>query len=240
MSDAFYSILPGVVAVASSAILFLRIRKNNILGAKDFFWHYAFAFGVIAAASIMVFLINIGVGMRYNALFALCAFTFFIVFVSYLLFFRGTTLLFMKDRFFPTILPLLVLPIGLAFSIIALFFLRFSGIIIYTAVAWGFLFVNDNILASIFLYSFATGSPIRNIKGKLCSFILALGWFSVLGSDVFLWIQAALYSPDFWILKIISMKWWFLARAVIYLVILIGVLLSGKYLQYPNDTEEKK
>ena len=234
MSNAFYSILPAIAAAISSVILFLRIKKNNILAAKDFFWHYAFAFGIIAVSNIPIFLINLGTVISYNNLFIIYGSSAFMAFISYLLFFRGTALLFMKDRFFPTILPLLVLPAALVFSIVSLFFLKFSSIMIYTAVAWGFLFINDNILGSIFLYSFATGSPIRNMKGKFCALLLGLGWFAVLGSDVILWVKAALYNPEFWIFKIVSMKWWFLARAIIYLVILIAVLLASKYLQSPN------
>lgn len=234
MSHAFYSILPGIAAIISSAILFLRIRKNNVLVAKDFFWHYAFAFGIIAVTSIPIYLINLGVMISYNNLFIVYGFSALMAFISYLLFFRGTALLFMEGRFFPTILPLLVLPVALAFSVVALFLLEFSSIMMYTAVAWGFLFINSNILGCIFLYSFATGSPIRNIKGKFCALLLGLAWFAVLGSDVILWVQAALYNPEFWIFKIISMKWWFLARAIIYLVILVGALLASKYLQHPN------
>lgn len=239
MSNAFYSILPAIAAVISGVILFLRIKKNNILAVKDFFWHYALGFGIIAVTSIPIFFMNLGVAMSYNKLLMVYLITVFMVFISYLLFFRGTALLFTKDRFFPTILPLLVLPFVSAFSLIALFFLRFSTIIIYTAIAWGFLFVNDNLLGSIFLYSFATGSPIRNIKRKFGAFFLSLGWFSILGLDVILWISATLYHPELWILKIISMKGWFFVRAITYLVILTGVLLSSRYLQQPG-LEEKE
>jgi len=239
ISDAFCSILPAFAAVISSIILFLRIKENNILAAKDFFWHYAFAFAIIAVTSIPTFIMNLGLEISYNNLLLVYITTVFMVFISYLLFFRGTALLFTKDKFLPTILPLIVLPVASAFSLVCLFLLKFSTIIIYTAVGWGFLFVNDNLLGSIFIYSFSTGSPIRNIKGKFSALLLSLGWFSILGLDIFLWINAALYHPEFWILRIISMKGWFVARAVVYFIILIGVLLSAKHLKTPQ-VEEKK
>lgn len=238
MSNALYSILPAVAAVLSSAILFLRIKKNNIMAAKNFFWHYAFAFGVIALSNLPIFLINLRTEMSYNDLLLIYGLTIFAIFVSYLLFFRGTVLLFTRDRFFLTVLPLLILPAASAFSLIALFFMDFPTILIYTAISWGFLFVNDNILGSIFLYSFATGSPIKSMKRKSCALILALGWFAILGLDVILWINAALYHPDFWILKIASSNGWFLARAVVYLVIMIGVLRCNRCFNCP-EAEEK-
>lgn len=238
MPDAFYSIFPAIAAIISSVIIFWRIKKNNILVGKDFFWHYALAFGIIAVAGIPIFLMNLGITLPYNNLLIVFICTAFMVFISYLLFFRGTTIIFTKDKFFPTILPLLVLPVAAAFSMVALFFMKFSSIIIYTAITWGFLFVNSNLLGSIFIYSFATGSPIRNIKGKFCALLLSLGWFSILGLDVVLWVNAALYYPEFWILKIISMKWWFFARAIVYFIILIGVLLSSRHLQQPHMEEK--
>jgi len=239
MYDAFYSILPAISAAICSVILFFRIKKNNILAAKDFFWHYAIAFGIISFTSIPIFIINLGVKISYDNLNIIYAFIALIVFISYLLFFRGTVLFFIKDRFFPTILPLLVLPTALIFSLVSLFFLKFSTIIIYTAIAWGFLFVNDNLLGSIFIFSFAMGTPIRNIKRKFSAFLLSLGWFSFLGLDIALWFSAASYHPDFWILRVSSLKAWFLLRTVSYLVILIGLLLSAKHLQTPQ-LEEKK
>jgi hypothetical protein len=239
MSNAFYSILPAISAVICSIILFLRIKRNKILGAQDLFWHYAFAFGIIALTSIPIFLINLGVEVSYNNLYIIYAFIVLMVFISYLLFFRGTVLLFTKERFFPAILPLLILPAVAAFSLISLSFLNFSSIIIYTAFAWGFLFVNSNLLGSIFIFSFATGSPIKNIKRKFCALLLSLGWFSVLGLDVILWINAASYHPEFWILRIASLKEWFLVRAIVYLIILIGALSLGRCLQRNKIQEEQ-
>lgn len=239
MPNILFSLLPAVTAVIASFILFLRIKKNNILQARDFFWHYAFAFAIIAISSIQIVLINLGVAMSYNILLIMYAVSVFTVFFSYLLFFRGTALLFTQDRFLPTLLPLLILPVGLAFTLCAMFFMKFSTIIIYTAVAWGFLFVNDNLLSSILLYSFATGSPIKSMKGKPCALILSLGWFLVLGLDVILWISSVLYHPELWILKISSMKLWYIARAIAYLVILIGTLLSVRCLRGQGPSEKE-
>jgi len=234
MNNVFYSTLPGITAFTIGVILFLRIKKNNILGVRDFFWHYAIAFFIIATASIPRLLMHLGVIISYNNLNIIYTFYLIILLIAYLLFFRGTALFFSKDNFFPKILPLFIIPSAAIFSLIILLFLDFSTIVIYTAMAWGFLFVNNNILGSIFLYSFITGYPIKNIKRKCCALLLSLGWFSVLGLDAILWITAVSYDPEFWILKIISIKWWFIARTIVYLIILTGVLLSSKYLQHPK------
>ena len=239
MSNTFYSILPAISAAICSIILFLRIKRNSVLSVQSLFLHYAFAFCIIALTSIPTFLINLGVEVSFNDLYKIYAFDIFVLFISYLLFFRGTVLLFTKERFFPTILPMLVLPAVSAFSIVALFFLHFSSIIIYTAFAWGFLFVNSNFLCSIFIFSFLTGYPIKIIKRKFCAFLLTLGWFSILGLDIFLWVNAALYDPEFWILKIVSFKGWFFARAIVYLIILICTLHLGRCFQR-KEIQEKQ
>lgn len=228
MSNTFYSILPAIVAIISSGVLFLSIKRSSSIANKNFLRHYAFAFVIASFFSLPVFLINLGVETSYNDLllsYGLIAFT---LFISYALFFRGTAILFTRDRFFSTILPLLVLPTASGFSIVVLLLMGFPTLTMYTAIAWGFLFVNNNLLGSIFLYSFATGSPIKNMKGKSCALILALGWFALLGLDIILWIQAALYHPEFWVFKIVSFNGWFLARAVVYLVILAGALRCNK------------
>lgn len=132
LPNIFYTVLPAVTAALASAILFYRIKKNTILITKDFLWHYAFAFGIITVASIITCLINLGVEITYNTLLVLYGFTVFAVFLSYLLFFRGTVLLFTRDRFITTFLPIVLLPIALTLSLIALFYLKLSTIIIYT------------------------------------------------------------------------------------------------------------
>jgi len=142
--------------------------------------------------------------------------------------FRGTTFLFTQNRFLTTVLPLIFIPVSAAFSLIALFYLKMSTIIIYTAFLWGFLLVNNNILGVIFLYSFAQGFPLRVMRGKLCALLLSLGWFFILGLDFFLWFVAVLYHPEFWILKISSIGGWYLLRSLAYLIILAGALLCAR------------
>ena len=239
MPIVFYSLLVIIVPVIASFILFFRIKKNNILVARDFFWHHAFGFGILSLIAIPIFFINLGVHISYNALIILYAISFVALFLSYLLFYRGTVLLFTRDRFLTTMFPIILLPIISAFCLTALFYLKLSTILIYTAIAWGFLFVNNNMLATIFLYSFATGSPIKMMKRKFPALLLSLGWFLMLALDVFIWLSAALYHPELWILKISSLKGWFLLRAITYLIILIGVLLCSRYLQRPK-VEEKE
>jgi len=121
-----------IVAAIASFILFFRIKKNNILGAKDFFWHYAFGFAILALTAIQVCLINLGVKMSYNELLVSHALTAFAMLLAYLLFFRGTALIFARERFIITILPLVLLPAVSIFTLVALFYLNLSSIIIYT------------------------------------------------------------------------------------------------------------
>jgi len=226
------SIFPYVLVIAipaiASFVLFSRIKLNSILQFRDFFWNYAFAFGILSLLGIPILLINLGVNISQDALIYLYVLTTFSILISYLLFFRGTTFLFTQNRFLTTVLPLIFIPVSAAFSLIALFYLKMSTIIIYTAFLWGFLLVNNNILGVIFLYSFAQGFPLRVMRGKLCALLLSLGWFFILGLDFFLWFVAVLYHPEFWILKISSIGGWYLLRSLAYLIILAGALLCAR------------
>jgi len=59
----------------------------------------------------------------------------------------------------------------------------------------------------------------------------------MLGLDAILWLNAVLYHPDLWILKTASMGWWFIARAVVYIMILIGTLLCARCIDRGDKTE---
>ncbi|MDD2697001.1 MAG: hypothetical protein PHE52_02495 [Candidatus Pacebacteria bacterium] len=220
------SFLAMIIPAFASLILFVHIRRRKILFDKSFFWNYAFGFAIITLSGFPIYLINLGIQISYNSLLLLFALSFITAFAAYLLFYRGTILLFTTDRFVTTAFPNIILPFISLFAMAALFYIKLPTILIYTAMAWGFLFPNNMYLSALFLYFFAKGTPLGGTKRRFCTFILTVGWFIMLGLDIILWINAALYlDPNLWILKIASMKGWFLMRSLSYLIILIGVLL---------------
>ncbi|MFH1462741.1 MAG: hypothetical protein ABIG08_03560 [bacterium] len=237
MPPLYATLLAIIVSAAASIILFLRIKLNNIIGARDFLWHYAFAFLITSFSSYPVFLINLGVNISQDGLTILYSLSTLAILISYLLFFRGTVLLFTRDRLFTTMLPLVFLPVVSIFSLIALFYLGLPTIVIYTAFLWGFLLVNNNILGAMFFYSFANGAPLKTMKGKPCALLLSLGWYFILGLDFFLWFTAVSYHPELWILKISSMSGWYLLRVLAYLIILAGALFCARRIQAPKREE---
>lgn len=84
------SIFPYVLVIAipaiASFVLFSRIKLNSILQFRDFFWNYAFAFGILSLLGIPILLINLGVNISQDALIYLYVLTTFSILISYLLF----------------------------------------------------------------------------------------------------------------------------------------------------------
>jgi len=220
-----------VIAVISSLILFLRIKGDSIIFPKVFFWNYALAFAILSVVNLPIFFINLGVEIHYNALVFLYLISFLGVLVSYLLFYRSTLFLITKDNFFINIFPFIFITIFTLFSLFALFASKIEIFLIYTAGVWGFLLPFNAFLGSIFIYFFLKGIPNDSIKKySFSSFLLSIGWFILLFTDISLWLISASYPNEFWILKIASAKGWFLLRSASYLIILIGVLLYSKQL----------
>ena len=238
----FYSLFLIITPAAASFILFLRIKKNRILVSKSFFWHYAFGFFIFTLVHIPIFFINLGVTISYRTLITLNFVSFLAMFFSYLLFYRGSLLLFTKERFLTTVFPLIVLPIIATLAVISLLVLKIESLIRYTAVVWGFLLPNNTYLGSIFLYFFVKGAPFDSAKRQSGILVLGLAWFLVLATDIHLWIHAVTYDPQFWIIKIASLKGDLVFRSFAYLLILIGCLLYSRGLnkRLKDSKTEKK
>jgi len=235
----FYSIFIIIVSLVASLLLFLRIKKNHLLTTRPFFLHYALGFLISSLIHVPIFLIHLRIiTISYNLLISLYAVSFLAILFSYLLFYRGTILLFTKDKFVTTIFPLIFLPLFATLTVALLFIFKVETILIMTAVVWGFLLPLSGYLGSLFFYSFIKGTPFNTMKRKFHALLLSFAWFLILILDIVIWLKTATYVHDFWVLKIAAAKGWFLARAIAYLLILVGVLLYAKYLQHPR-TDEK-
>ncbi len=236
-------ILPSLSVVAipliAGLILFFRIKKNSILPIRSFFWNYAFGFSIISLSHLPVFFINLGANLDYNTLRAVDFISFWALFLGYLFFYRGTILLLTKDRFMTTIYPLITLPLIAGIAMASLFILGVETITAYTAVAWGFIFPNTTYLASLFLYFFIQGAPFDTMKRKPGALLLSIGWFVILGSAIFTWLNSVTYHPELWILKTASLESQFLFRAFGYLLILAGCLLCCGHLPQPKTSEKE-
>jgi len=231
MPNLFYSLSVIIISAIASLILFSRIRKNRLLTTKFFFWHYALGFAIVGLIYIPIFFINLRLfTITYNFLLTLYSIGFLALLFSYSLFYRGTALLYTKDRFITTIFPIVFLPLFAALTMVAMFFQKVSTLILFTGIIWGFLLPIAGYLAALFFYFFIKGTPADGMKKRPYTLILSLAWFIILFSIIFSWFEVANYDPNFWILKIATLNKYFLAQAVAYLLILIGSLSYGKYL----------
>lgn len=234
MHIALYSFFLIVVSAVASLVLFLNIKKNNLLAPASFFKHYAWGFLLLTLIPIPIFIINLGIQINYDFLLILYALGFFGTYFSYLIFYRGTTLLYSKDRFTNTLLPLIFLPIFTVIAVISLFLIKIEVFIIYTAMIWGFLLPIAAYLSALFFYFFIKGAPFDTMKRKPYALLLSFAWLFILILDVFLWLNVATYPEAFWIFKIAGQKTYFFLRIIAYLMMFIGVLLYGKYLRRPQ------
>lgn len=206
----FYSALVVITAFVAALILFLRIKKNHILATKSFFWHYALGFIFFGLAHIPIFIINLGIPVNYNFFVLLYIISFFAVFIAQQLFFRGTNLLFVKEKVFTTLFPIIVLPFFAALAFFLLLYSQTGPILIYTVLVWSFIMPISVYLSFIFLYSFVKGTPFGSAKKQLYALLLSLGWFIVLITYVTVWFQSVRYAPEFWAFGVISSKGWYL------------------------------
>lgn len=223
-----YSLFLIIVSAIASLALFFRLAKNELLVVKEFLWHYAFGFAVLSLVNIPIFLINLGIQVDQTSLVILYTISFFALFFSYVLFYRGSVSLFTKEKFLTDIFPVIVFPVFALISVIAFFVFQIAHFIMYTAVVWGFLLPISGFLASLFFYFFLRGAPLDNTRGRLYSILLSFGWFFVLVVDFSLWLQVAPYPHAFWIVKLSGFTGWLLLRATAYIIIFIGALLYSR------------
>jgi len=227
------------VPAFASAVLFLRIQKDHLLISKSFFWNYATGFLILSLVHLPIFFINLRVfTIHYSDLIILNGISFLAIMISYLFFYRGTILLLTRERFITTVFPIFVLPLITTLAIFSLFAMKVGTLLMYTAIVWGFLLPNNTYLGFLFLYFFIKGAPFDTMHRRPVVLLLSLAWFVVLATDIVLWLDAAVYNPDFWILKLASLKGILVARTLAYLLIFIGCLLYSKHLPQP-ETREK-
>lgn len=234
----FYSLSVIIVSAVASLVLFLRIQKNQLITAKPLFWYYAFGFAILSLVNLPIFFINLGVQISYNLLVILYGISFFAVLFSYLLFYKGTISLFTQDRFINTVFPIIFLPLFAALSVISLFIFKIEISIMYTALVWGFLLPAAGYLGALFLYFFIKGAPFDSIKRKPYALFLSFSWFSILFTDIFLWVNVIPFH-EFFILQIATAKGYFVLRAIAYLLILICSLSYAKSLAHSGTIEKE-
>ena len=235
----FYSVVIIITSFVAAFILSLRIRKNHILNTRFFFWHYMVGFVLLGLAHLPILLINLRIEISYNILFFLYIFSFFTIFIAHQLFLRGTNSLFIKDRIFTTIFPIVVFPPFAALTLFLLFISQIGPILIYTVLMWGFLIPINLYLTFIFLYFFIKGAPFYPVKRQFYALFLTLGWLVALITYIILWVRSAAYSPEFWALEVASSKEWLLIRTVAYFLIFVGTMFfSDRYYKTPKSIEK--
>ena len=240
MPNFIYSLSAIIVSAIASIVLFLRIKKNGLLSTRFFFWHYALGFAIVGLTFLPIFFINLGVfTITYDLLLTLYAIRFLTLLSSYLLFYRGTMLLYTKDRLITTIIPVFIVPIYAILTASLLFFQKIPILLLFTAFSWGFLIPFSSYLAALFLYFFIKGAPFDGMKKQPYTLILSFAWFIILLSIVFTWSEVANYDPTFWMLKVASLNRYYLAQAIAHLLILIGSLGYGKHLVDSKTVKEE-
>jgi len=234
-----YSVIIVITSFVAVFILFLRIQKNHILNTRFFFWHYMVGFVLFGLAHLPVLLINLRIEISYNILLFLYIFGFFTIFIAHQLFLRGTNSLFIKDRIFTTIFPIVVFPLFAALTLFLFFVSQIGPILIYTVLMWGFLIPINLYLTFIFLYFFIKGAPFYPVKRQLYALFLSLGWLVTLITYIILWVRSVAYSPEFWVLEVASSKGWLLIRAIAYFLIFVGAMFfSDRYYKKPESIEK--
>ncbi|MDD5552081.1 MAG: hypothetical protein PHI88_02925 [Candidatus Pacebacteria bacterium] len=242
MLDLFPSLFVTAVPAISSFILFFLVIKNSLSNKKAFFQHYLIGFAITSLVHFPIFIINLGIKINYDSLLVLYCFSSFFLLLSYLFFYRGSALYFTGGRFFNTVLPL-VWVLYSAFGIFSLMFVGFDYFTIYTIIMWGFIFPANILLSMLFIYHFIKGSFLddsKSIKERTYMLIFIFSWVSILVLDGVHWGILSGYPVGFWIIKMASFKGYFIVRAALYLLILLGCLIYFRIIKKSNALEKIK
>jgi len=238
----FYSFIAIIIAVVSSLILFNVVRKNDFPEKRGFFLNYAFGFLLTSLLYLPVFIINLGIEIKYNLLLILYFFIFFSNFFSYFFFYRGSVLFFTKNKFFNTVFPI----VWSSYAVVATTSLLIGGITygsVYTISTWGFLLPINTYLSSMFFYYFKKGSLLdgaKTMRERLYMLVFGFGWFSILALDGIRWGLLFSYPEKLWIIKLASLGSYLIVRSFAYLIILAGCFFYMKNLKKIKKLKQNK
>jgi hypothetical protein len=225
-------------AAVASKMLFAHKRKLHDPLAQSLLHNYAYGFLVLSLVNIPIFFLNAGVTISYNLLIGLYGLSYAAVVISYGWFYRGSILQLTRHRFLTYVFPFIFLPGFAILATISFLIAKSSLILLYTAILWGFMLPLDGFMVALFAYLFIRSWSTSTGSQRLRDLSLPAGWLLLLFVDVWLWWQAVIYShPDLWIIQIANVKYWFIARSLAYVLILIGLLCSHRTEASPSGLE---
>lgn len=237
----YYSLFTALTSFGAGVCCLCQIWKNNILTpARSFFWHYAMAFLFWGFSQSLSILVNSGAQISHSFFIALQIISLLATIIAYILFVRGTTSLFLKDRLIVKLLTTFYGSAVAAFYIYSVLMTDIKSITITTVVFWN-LFLPVNLLlgcASLFL--FIRGIPFDTAKKKPSTAILSFAWFYIFILNLILWFSLVNYAQDFHLLKLAASKTWFIARAIGHLLLLTGFIFYCQHLRHLKSPEYRK
>lgn len=213
-----------IVAAGTAGLFYLlRIRVDHRLSQEEvsFLRHWGIGFFLFALTHAPAFFINLGITVI-SATFLQIVYSsvFIAITAANLLFLRGLFILQRKSRFWTVKFPITlfivvsVLNLGLFLTIgnQAIPFLLTFNILIFQI--------------PIHLYFAITFIKLgKKLPAYHSGFmILAIAWFLVIALDLIIWRLIINFPTDFWVIKLISLKKWYVARAITHLLLLAGLL----------------
>lgn len=155
---------------------------------------------------------------------------------SFIVFFKGVTSLLTKSKFWFNKFPFIVFSVILGLLLILPFVFNAKMFTLMTILLFSFVLPMSLYLAVVFAYLYIRGHYWH--FHKKCNkkhphvIILSLSWFLICVLVIVQWIILREHNVDFWILKLASLKLWYLAMAAVHLLMLVGFLVYTRCWQH--------
>lgn len=203
-------------------VYFLRIKIDHHIAEEEasFLRHLAFGFLFFGLVYAPVFFINLNLTViSATFLHIIYSFAFLTMIIANLLFLRGLFILQGKSNFWKNKALVMLFVVLIVITLVP--FLMFGNRAI------SFLITFNLLIFQVPLHLYFAFSFIR-LRGQLPAYhtgfmIFAMAWIFVIVLDVIIWRLIFNFPTDFWIIKLISLKKWYVARAVAHLLMLAGI-----------------
>ncbi len=217
-----YSGTTIVAAGIVGLVYFLRIKLDHRIAKEEasFLRHFAFGFLFFGLVHVPVFFINLDlIVISATVLQITYSLAFLIMLIANLLFLRGLFILQGKSNFWKNKVLAILFVVLIMITLVP--FLTFGNRAVPFLITFNLLIFQAP-LHLYFAFSFI------KLRGQLPAYhtgfmIFAIAWIFVIVLDVIIWRLIFNFPTDFWVIKLISLKKWYVARAVAHLLMLAGV-----------------
>jgi len=234
-----FSSLCVIVVGLLSFIIFLTSSRDKHKLHRISLYQWSLGFFLFLWSKIPIILVGLGVTLIVSDFELFYVLAFVASIIAYLLFYRGTIMLFTVNKLWLNIVPLV-------------FFIFFVAFILTRHFIFQYPFLDTVRYIFVFYYTinlFLIAAGIKLLRGKL-SFELSklskigvlsfiIGWTVFLLTNLYFWQSFTHYPEELWFVTFIFHPYAYLGYTMAYLLILVGFILSFFHFKTPSVKPKK-